>query len=361
MSASLIAVFIPILLMGGIVGRLFREFSVTLSVAVAVSMVVSLTTTPMMCAHLLRPRGGGAARRLYRASERAFDALLHALRPQPDLDAAALAAHARDCVAVTVAVNVALYVAIPKGFFPQQDTGMLAGTVQAPQDTSYHALSAMMTDFVAHASDGSGDRHASSRSPAAAGPARTRRGCSSRSSRWRCRKEHADAVIARLRRRFAREPRASLFFQAVQDIRVGGRAANAQYQFTLQADNLDDLNHWAPLLTARLRQTPVLADVSSDQENRGLQTTIAIDRDAAARLGVPARCDRRGALRRLRAAAGLDDLHLAESVSRRDGGGARVPASVRRGSSRSTCGRRRAASYRSARSPPINRTPRRCR
>ncbi len=188
----------------------------------------------------------------------------------------------------TVAVNVALYIAIPKGFFPQQDTGMLAGTVQAPQDTSYHALSAMMTDFV-HTlltdpaidsvvafTGGGGTGANSARMFIALKPLAVR-------------KEHADAVIARLRRRFGREPRASLFFQAVQDIRVGGRTGNAQYQFTLQADNLGDLNHWAPILATRLRQTAVLADVSSDQENRGLQTTIAIDRDAAARLGVQAR------------------------------------------------------------------------
>ena len=287
MSASLIAVFIPILLMGGLVGRLFREFSVTLSVAVAVSMLVSLTTTPMMCAHLLRSEAEERRGRLYRATERAFDSLLHAydrsltwMLQRWQLTLAIAAA--------TVVVNVALYVAIPKGFFPQQDTGMLSGTVQAPQDTSYHALSAMMTDFVHTLLDdpaidtvvaftgGGGTGANSARMFISLKPLAVR-------------KEHADAVIVRLRRRFAREPRASLFFQAVQDIRVGGRMANAQYQFTLQADNLDDLNHWAPILATRLRQTPVLTDVSSDQENRGLQTTIAIDRDAAARLGVQAR------------------------------------------------------------------------
>ena len=127
MSVSLIAVFIPILLMGGLVGRLFREFAVTLSVAVAVSMVVSLTTTPMMCAHLLAAEDGAAHGRLYRSSERAFEGLLRALRPQPDVDAAALAAHAARLRSRPIAVNVALYIAIPKGFFPQQDTGMLGG------------------------------------------------------------------------------------------------------------------------------------------------------------------------------------------------------------------------------------------
>jgi multidrug efflux pump len=287
MSASLIAVFIPILLMGGLVGRLFREFSVTLSVAVAVSMVVSLTTTPMMCAHLLRPESESRHGQVYRATERAFEELLRAY----DRSLTWMLRRWRLTLAIaiaTVAVNVALYIAIPKGFFPQQDTGMLAGTVQAPQDTSYHALSAMMTDFV-HTlladpaidsvvafTGGGGTGANSARMFIALKPLAVR-------------KEHADAVIARLRRRFGREPRASLFFQAVQDIRVGGRSGNAQYQFTLQADNLSDLNHWAPILTTRLRQTAVLADVSSDQENRGLQTTIAIDRDAAARLGVQAR------------------------------------------------------------------------
>ncbi len=287
MSASLIAVFIPILLMGGLVGRLFREFSVTLSVAVAVSMLVSLTTTPMMCAHLLRSEAEERRGRLYRATERAFDTVLHAY----DRSLTWMLQRWRLTLAIaaaTVVVNVALYVAIPKGFFPQQDTGMLSGTVQAPQDTSYHALSAMMTDFVHTLLDDPAiDTVVAFTGGGGTGANSARMFISLKPLALR--KEHADAVIVRLRRRFAREPRASLFFQAVQDIRVGGRMANAQYQFTLQADNLDDLNHWAPILATRLRQTPVLTDVSSDQENRGLQTTIAIDRDAAARLGVQAR------------------------------------------------------------------------
>ena len=207
----------------------------------------------MMCAHLLRPESESRHGQVYRATERAFEELLRAydrsltwmLRRWQLTLAIAIA---------TVAVNVALYIAIPKGFFPQQDTGMLAGTVQAPQDTSYHALSAMMTDFV-HTlltdpaidsvvafTGGGGTGANSARMFIALKPLAVR-------------KEHADAVIARLRRRFGREPRASLFFQAVQDIRVGGRSGNAQYQFTLQADNLSDLNHWAPILTTRLRQT----------------------------------------------------------------------------------------------------------
>jgi multidrug efflux pump len=263
MSASLIAVFIPILLMGGLVGRLFREFSVTLSVAVAVSMVVSLTTTPMMCAHLLRPESESRHGRLYRASERAFDGLLHAY----DRSLTWMLRRWQLTLAIafaTVAVNVALYIAIPKGFFPQQDTGMLSGTVQAPQDTSYHGLSAMMTDFV-HTllTDPAIDTVVAFTGGGGTGANSARMFISLKP--LAVRKEHADAVIARLRRRFSREPRASLFFQAVQDIRVGGRTGNAQYQYTLQADNLDDLNHWAPILTTRLRQTPVLTDVSSDR------------------------------------------------------------------------------------------------
>ncbi|HEY7055010.1 MAG TPA: efflux RND transporter permease subunit, partial [Vicinamibacterales bacterium] len=287
MSASLIAVFIPILLMGGLVGRLFREFSVTLSVAVAVSMIVSLTTTPTMCAHLLRPEREAKHGRIYRASERAFDALLRAydrsltwmLRKWPLTLAIALA---------TVVLNVTLYIEIPKGFFPQQDTGMLAGTVQAPQDTSYHALSLMMTDFV-HSilEDPAIDKVVAFTGGGGTGANSARMFISLKP--LDVRRVRADVVIARLRRRFTREPRAALFFQAVQDIRVGGRMSNAQYQYTLQADNLTDLNHWAPVLAAKLRQTPAVTDVSTDQESRGLQTTIAIDRDAAARMGVQAR------------------------------------------------------------------------
>ncbi len=287
MSASLVAVFIPILLMGGIVGRLFREFSVTLSVAVAVSMAVSLTTTPMMCAQLLTSERGRVHGRIYRANERIFEAALRfydrtlqwTLRNYRITLAIAL---------ITVVLNVLLYVAIPKGFFPQQDTGMLGGTVQAPQDTSYRAMAAMMQDFVHRVlSDPAVDTVVAFTGGGGTGANTARMFISLKP--LDARKISADVVITRLRRQFSREPRASVFFQAVQDIRVGGRMSNAQYQFTLQADSLDDLTHWTPLLTARLRQNRTLTDVSNDQETRGLQTTITIDRDAAARLGVAAR------------------------------------------------------------------------
>ena len=287
MSVSLIAVFIPILLMGGIVGRLFREFAVTLSIAVMVSLVVSLTTTPMMCASLLVPEEGRQHGRLYRLSERGFDAL-HRGYDRSLSWMLARKAFTLTLVAATIAVNVVIYIVIPKGFFPQQDTGMLAGSVQAPQDMSYLAMSSLLTDIVHSvqsdpaidtvvAFTGGGGTGANSARMFISLKPLAERGVS------------ADAVIARLRRRFANEPRTNVYFQAVQDIRVGGRASNAQYQFTLQADSLEDLTHWTPLLTARLRRDPLLADVSSDQENRGLETTIAIDRDQASRLGVTAR------------------------------------------------------------------------
>ncbi len=282
MSLSLIAVFIPILLMGGIVGRLFREFAITLSVAILVSLVVSLTTTPMMCARLLRPESKGGHSRLYAASERAVAwarngyerSLGWALR-HPRLIMSILG--------LTVCLNVFLYVIIPKGFFPQQDTGRLIGSIQADQGISFQAMRQKLSDFVAIIQS---DPDIDSVTGFTGGGQRNG-GFMFISLKPRSeRKASADEVIARLRVKLNKEPGASLFLVAVQDIRVGGRQSNAQYQFTLQADDLNELRTWSPRLQRALADVPELADVSSDQQEKGLQTTLTIDRPTAGRMGV---------------------------------------------------------------------------
>jgi multidrug efflux pump len=286
MSLSLIAVFIPILLMGGIIGRLFREFAVTLSVAILVSLALSLTATPMMCARLLRREQPDAEPgRLSRLSRRAFDSLLHGY----ERSLAWALKHGRFMMlllAATVCVNVYLYVIVPKGFFPQQDTGRLSGFIQADQAISFQAMQKKLADFVEIVRQdpavenvigftGGGQRNTGamfmSLKPLAE------------------RKMSADMVIARLRGKLAREPGASLFLQPVQDIRMGGRAANAQYQYTLQADDLAELRAWEPRIRQALIQLPQLADVNTDSQDKGLQTSLNIDRDAASRLGVSPR------------------------------------------------------------------------
>lgn len=277
MSVSLVAVFIPILLMGGVVGRLFNEFAVTLSAAIMVSLVVSLTATPMMCAYLLSPRAahergqGGFFDRLQGWYGHGLDrALAH-----PRLVLLALLG--------TVALNVYLFGAIPKGFFPQQDTGRIMGMVQADQTISFQAMQDKLRRFVAIVKDdpavetvvgftGGGQLNSAnmfiSLKPLAE------------------RKMSADQVIARLRGKLAPVPGASLFLQAAQDFRVGGRPGNAQYQYTLYADDLDDLRTWTPRLTEALRKSPELADVNSDQQTGGQEVALVIDRDAASRLGI---------------------------------------------------------------------------
>lgn len=285
MSLSLIAVFIPILLMGGIVGRLFREFAVVLSVAILISLLVSLTTTPMMCARLLRPERTREHGRLYRASERVFAVMLRgyeitltwALRHGPLMLL---------LLACTVCLNVYLYIIVPKGFFPQQDTGRLVGNIQADQSISFQAMRQKLAAFVeivradpavenVIAFTGGGQRNRGSMFV-------TLKPVSERNLT-------ADRVIARLRGKLAREPGASLFLVPVQDIRVGGRQANAQYQFTLRADDLEELRAWEPRVRRALGQLPELVDVNTDQEDKGLQTSLVIDRDTAAKLGVTPR------------------------------------------------------------------------
>src|SRR5450830_1492250 len=282
MSLSLIAVFIPILLMGGIVGRLFREFAVVLSVAILISLVVSLTTTPMMCARLLRQEGARAHGRVYRASERAFAALLGwyesslAWALRHGLIMMAL-------LAATICLNVYLYIIVPKGFFPQQDTGRLVGNIQADQSISFQAMRQKVADFIEIVRQ---DPDVENVVAFTGGGQRNRAFMFMVLKPLGPRKLTADQVIARLRVKLAKEPGAALFLVPVQDIRIGGRQANAQYQFTLQADDLDELRAWEPRVRRALGDLPQLVDVNTDQEDKGLQTSLVIDRDTAAKLGV---------------------------------------------------------------------------
>ena len=282
MSVSLIAVFIPILLMGGIIGRLFREFAMTLSIAIMVSLVVSLTTTPMMCAYLLGRERHGPPGRLFRASERVFTALLNGYRSTLGwaLD------HPRFIVLTliaTLALNVFLFTKVPKGFFPQQDTGRLTGGIQADQSISFQLMQQKLTQFI----------DIVRKDPAVdtvvgfTGGGQANSGFIFMSLKPQSeRKLSVDRVIARLTRELSQVPGASLFLQAVQDIRVGGRQSNAQYQYALQADDVDELLAWGPKILAALQAVPQLTSVNSDQQNKGLQTDIVIDRLTAARLGI---------------------------------------------------------------------------
>jgi multidrug efflux pump len=283
MTISLIAVFIPILMMGGIIGRLFREFAVTLSVALCVSLVVSLATSPMMCALLLKHDRDRPPGLFHRVTERFFDAMLHgyerslgwALR-HPRLIVTILLA--------TVVVNVELYRIVPKGFFPQQDTGRITGNIQADQAISFQLMRQKLQQFIDIISK---DSAVDTAVGFTGGQGQTNGGFVFISLKPKSeRKIGADQVIVRLTRELAQVPGATLFLQAVQDIRVGGRAANAQYQYTLQADNVEELYTWVPRILAELQKLPILTQVNSDQQNKGLETDITIDRDTAARLGI---------------------------------------------------------------------------
>jgi multidrug efflux pump len=282
MSTSLIAVFIPILLMGGLIGRLFREFAVTLSVAIVISLIVSLTTTPMMCSRILKPPRERKRSAVAERAERWFDAVLGrydrslrwALR-RPLLVMAALAG--------ALVLNVYLFTVVPKGFFPQQDTGRLVGSIIGDQSISFQLMEQKLTQFV----------NILQKDPAVESVAGFTGGGSSNSGfvfvslkPLSERKISADQVMARLRRSFNTVPGASLFLQATQDVRVGGRQSSSQYQYTLQGDDLAVLNEWSPKVARALQALPQLTDVDSDQQQRGLETDLVIDRDAAARLGV---------------------------------------------------------------------------
>ncbi len=316
MSLSLVAVFIPILLMGGIIGRLFREFAVTLTAAVAISLVLSLTATPMMCARMLKgrplppadgthpnpenglphpnplpPAGertnvkGAGFDRVTLASERAFDWLLDHYRTS----LAVALRHPRLMMlllAATVGLNIYLYTIVPKGFFPQQDTGRIIGLIQADQSISFQAMRPKLADFIGIVRS----------DPAVENVVGFTGGGRSNSGFMFIvlkplaeRKISADQVISRLRRKLAKEPGATLYLQAAQDIRMGGRPSNAQYQYTLQGDDLAELKAWTPRIETALGKRPELADVNTDQQNKGLQTTLTIDRPTAARFGLTTR------------------------------------------------------------------------
>ena len=288
-SISLVAVFIPILLMGGIVGRLFREFAVTLSVAILVSMVVSLTLTPMMCAWLLRPAGHARQGLLSRLTERGLDGVTQAYGRL----LAVVMRHPRITMAVnlaTIALTVWMYVAVPKGFFPQQDTGRITGTLDADQDTSFQTMSALLTKFsLAVKEDPAVAGITGSTGGAAGGSPNAARMFISLVPKEERDGMGADQVIGRLRGKLAQLTGATMIMQPVQDLRIGGRPSSSQYQFTLRGDNLGDLNEWGPKLVRAMRAMPELTDIRSDQQNRGLQTGLTIDRDAAARFGISPR------------------------------------------------------------------------
>jgi multidrug efflux pump len=279
-SVSLIAVFIPLLLMGGIVGRLFREFAVTLSIAILVSMAVSLTATPMMCAHLLQDQPSHGW--MYRTSERAFDWVVNQYGRTLSI-ALRFRAITLLVLLATVGLNVYLFIRVPKGFFPQQDTGRIQGSILADQDTSFQAMDKIMLPMInIVAADPAvntvigftgGSTYNTARLFVSLKPLEER-------------KISADLIIGRLRPKLARIPGATLFLQASQDLRIGGRQSNAQYQYTLQGDNLDDLNKFAPRMVTELQTIPLIVDVSSDQQNRGLQAMIQYDRGTAMRFGI---------------------------------------------------------------------------
>ena len=283
-SISLIAVFIPILMMGGIIGRLFREFAVTLSVAIAVSLVISLTTTPMMCAHLLGEHGEKHGR-WYQASQRGFDWM----HQHYTSSLSWVLGHPRLMLAITIAmvgISGYLYVAIPKGFFPQQDTGRIQGAVQADQDTSFQALTKHLAEYVDIIRQDPAVDHIVAFTGG-------RNGSGTNTARmfitlkpYSQRKLNADQIIARIRKNVARVAGASLYLQATQDLQIGGRMSNAQYQYTLQSDDLTLLNQWAPKLLRKMRSMRQLVDVSSDQQDAGLAANLVVDRDTAARLGL---------------------------------------------------------------------------
>jgi multidrug efflux pump len=282
-SISLVAVFIPILMIGGIIGRLFREFAVTLSLTILVSLLISLTTTPMMCSRLL---GDGKSHgRLYLATERLFNFILKMY----EVSLAWVLRHSAIMLLISIgalALNVYLYVKIPKGFFPQQDTGRMNGNFIGDQSISFQAMQGKISQLAAivqsdpgiatvqaFTGGGGGTTTNTGRAFIALKPLGERR-------------VTADQIIARLRPKLATVPGVSLFLQSSQDLRIGGRQSPAQYQYTLQSDNLQELVHWAPALTNLMKKMPELTDVNSDQQNNGLEANLVIDRPTAARLGI---------------------------------------------------------------------------
>jgi multidrug efflux pump len=282
-SISLVAVFIPILMMSGIVGRLFREFAVTLSVAIVVSLAISLTTTPMMCSRLLKHQRDQDHGKLFQASERAFNKILAAYERTLGwvLQHSALTL---TVLLLTIALNGYLFYIVPKGFFPQQDNGTVFGGIQGEQDISFQAMQAITLRFV--------DMIKSD--PAVQNVMAFTGGAGAVNSGFIYlalkpldeRKISASDVINRLRPKLISVPGATVFLQAGQDVRIGGRQSSAQYQYTIQSDNLDDLVKWGPTLLAEMRKQHILTDVNTDQQNSGLQAWLTYDRETASRLGI---------------------------------------------------------------------------
>ena len=285
MSTSLVAVFIPILLMTGLVGRLFREFAVTLSAAIAVSLLVSLTTTPTMCAKLLRPVDEDRQHKhnwIYRLSERTFDTVLSGYKHSLQW----VLRHQLLILFVTMGtagLSIYLYTKVPTGFFPQQDTGRIAGSVQTAQDISFRAMREKMLQLT----------NLARQDPAVATLVGFAGGGSTNTGRMFLtlkplseRKIPVDQVMNRLRPKLAVVPGATLYMQPAQDLTITGRLSSAQYQYTLQSESLSDLNTWAPRVLQKLRTLQELIDVNTDQQDRGLEARVVIDRDTAARLGV---------------------------------------------------------------------------
>ncbi|HEX5483577.1 MAG TPA: multidrug efflux RND transporter permease subunit [Terriglobia bacterium] len=286
MSTSLVAVFIPILLMQGIVGRLFREFAVTLTIAVTLSLLISLTLTPVMCAKFLRPQSGRRHGWLYRLMEGGFEGLLWTYRVSLRwvLDNQALVL---TITLLTVALNVYLFMVVPKGFFPQQDIGRIRATVQASQDISFDSLRKKQDTFAKIVMSDPDVQAVESFVGGGFGGRSVNTGrmfiplkpLSERSA-------SASQIIARIRRKASHVPGATLYLQAEQDIRVGGHSTSSQYQYTLEDQDLKSLNRWAPRMQAKLETLPDLRDVATDQQSHGLETSLVIDRDTAGRLGV---------------------------------------------------------------------------
>jgi multidrug efflux pump len=282
-SISLVAVFLPILLMGGIVGRLFREFAVVLSTAILVSLAVSLTTTPMMCSRLLRHRKPEEHGRSYRWSEKGFAWVLRGY----ERSLAVVLRHPAITLVVlltTIVANICLFYFVPKGFFPQQDNGTIFGGIQGAQDASFPAMQSAAARFVNMIKDDPAVENiiAFTGGGGAANGGFVYMALKPLGER----KIRADQIIARLRPKLARVPGATVFVQAGQDLRIGGRQSNAQYQYTVQSDNLDDLVKWGPILLEQMRKLPGFNDVNSDQQNNGLQASLVYDRATAARLGI---------------------------------------------------------------------------
>ena len=284
-SISLIAVFTPLLLMGGLIGRLFREFAVTLSTAIVISLLISLTTTPMMCSRLFRVKKEVRHGKIYQLSERAFACLLEHYR----LSLQVVLRHPLITLIVlflTIAANVVLFIKVPKGFFPTQDNGTILGGIQGNMDASYQSMQQVTVRFARIATN----------DPAVSGVIAFTGGNGPANTGFiyialkplQQRKISSLEVVNRLRPKFGVVSGASVFVQPGQDLRIGGRQSNAAYQYTIQSENLEDIDKWGPILLEKMKKLRGFTDVNSDQENNGLQESLVYDRNTAARMGIPA-------------------------------------------------------------------------